>query len=103
MIVPQLIALLIFKKSKTATRNSRLFDKRHIIIFFVISVALYLNVIMKTMAVKYVPSTQMYPTLQGANLVASALCASILFKEKITFKSFVGIALAIVAVILMNF
>ena len=43
-----------------------------------------------------------YPTLQGANLIASAICASILFKERITAKSVVGIAIAIAAVILMN-
>lgn len=102
MIVPQLVALLVFKRSKSATRNPCLCDKRHFIIFFVISAALYVNVITKTMAVGYIPSTQMYPTLQGANLIASAICASILFKERITAKSVVGIAIAIAAVILMN-
>ena len=102
MIIPQLAALLIFKKSKTAVRNPCLCDKRHILIFFIISAALYVNVIMKTMAVKYIPSTGMYPTLQGANLVASAICASILFKEKITSKSIVGMAIALAAIILMN-
>lgn len=102
MIIPQIVALLVFKKSKKATRNPILCDKRHILIFFVISAALYVNVITKTMAVGYIPSTQMYPTLQGANLVASAICASILFKEKITVKSLVGISLALLAVVLMN-
>lgn len=102
MIIPQLVALFIFKKSKTATRNPCLCDKRHVLVFFIISAALYVNVIMKTMAVSYIPSTQMYPTLQGANLVASAICAAILFKEKITPKSVVGMTFALVAVILMN-
>ena len=102
MIVPQLLILLLFKKSKSATRNPILCDKRHILIFFVISAALYVNVITKTAAVGYIPSTQMYPTLQGANLVASAICASILFREKITAKSIVGMALALAAVVLMN-
>lgn len=102
MIIPQLVALLIFKKRKTSTRNPCLCDKRHVLIFFIISASLYVNVITKTMSVGYIPSTQMYPTLQGANLVASAICASILFKEKITAKSIVGMGFAIAAVILMN-
>ena len=63
---------------------------------------LYVNVIMKTMAVADIPSTQLYPTLQGANLIASAICASIFFKEKMTKKSIVGISVALAAAILMN-
>ncbi len=102
MIVPQLFVLLLFKKSKNAVKNPILCDRRHILIFFIISAALYVNVITKTMAVAFIPSTQMYPTLQGANLVASAICASILFGEKITAKSIVGMTLALAAVVLMN-
>ena len=102
MIIPQLFILLLFKKSKSATRNPCLLDKKHIFIFLIISVALYVNVMAKTFAVGYIPSTQMYPTLQGANLIASAICASILFKEKMTKKSIIGILVAICAVILMN-
>ena len=102
MIVPQLFVLLLFKKSKNAVKNPILCDRSHILIFFIISAALYVNVITKTMAVAFIPSTQMYPTLQGANLVASAICASILFGEKITAKSIVGMTLALAAVVLMN-
>ncbi len=102
MIIPQIIALVLFKFNKSTPKNPTLCNKRHILIFFVISSALYLNVIMKTMAVGYIPSTRLYPTLQGANLIASALCASLFFKEKITAKSIIGISIALVAVIVMN-
>ena len=102
MIIPQIIALIVFKANKNSVRNTELCDKRHILIFFIISSALYLNVIMKTMAVGFIPSTQLYPTLQGANLILSAVLASILFKEKMTSKSIVGILIAISAVIVMN-
>jgi drug/metabolite transporter (DMT)-like permease len=102
MIIPQILALLIFKKSKTAKRNPVLCDRKHLLIFFIMSAALYVNVIMKTFAVEKIPSTQMYPTLQGANLIASAVCASILFKEKLTIKSIVGILIALASVIIMN-
>lgn len=44
----------------------------------------------------------LYPTLQGANLIASAVLAAIILKEKITKKSVIGILIALGSVILMN-
>ena len=103
-IVPQLIILylLLRGKPKGERISEGLLDKRHILIFFVISAALYLNSTTKTLATSYIPATQMYPTLQGANLIASAILASVLFGEKITKKSIIGIAIALTSVILMN-
>ena len=73
-IVPQLIILylLLRKKPKGERISEGLLDKRHILIFLAISAALYLNSTTKTLATSYIPSTQLYPTLQGANLIASA-------------------------------
>jgi drug/metabolite transporter (DMT)-like permease len=102
MIIPQLLVLTLFKTKKTSPLSESICDKRHVSIYLIISIALYLNVIMKTMAVAYIASTQLYPTLQGANLIASAICASIFFKEKITKKSIVGMSVALAAAILMN-
>ncbi len=102
MIMPQLLVLMLFKVKKTSPLSKNVCDKRHVCIYLVISIALYVNVIMKTMAVGYIPSTQLYPTLQGANLIASAVCASIFFKEKMTKKSIVGIIVALISAILMN-
>ncbi|MBE6696113.1 MAG: hypothetical protein E7587_06625 [Ruminococcaceae bacterium] len=101
MLIPQIAVILIFN-AKKAEKNPSLLDKRHIIIFFIMSAALYLNVLTKTFAVRDIPATQMYPTLQGANLIFSAILASLLFKEKITLKSVLGIAVALIAVVLMN-
>lgn len=102
MIIPQLLVLMLFKAKKTSNLSKNVCDKRHVGIYLIISIALYVNVIMKTMAVADIPSTQLYPTLQGANLIASAICASIFFKEKMTKKSIVGICVALAAAILMN-
>ena len=101
-IIPQLLILLILIKGRGEKISVGILDKRHIIIYLVISAALYVNSLSKTLALGYLPSTQMYPTLQAANLVASAILAAILLKEKITVKSLVGIALALAAVVLMN-
>ena len=61
MIVPQLFVLLLFKKSKNAVKNPILCDRRHILIFFIISAALYVNVITKTMAPRTDDTIETYP------------------------------------------
>ncbi len=101
-LIPQLLIIFLLTRRRDNTINPALVDRRHIIIFIIISAALYLNSVTKTLAVGYLPSTQLYPTLQAANLVSSALLAAVLFKEKITLKSALGIALALISCVLMN-
>ena len=104
-IIPQVIILLILFKLKPKGEElitPNLLDKKHIIIYIIISAALYLNSISKTLAAAEIPATMLYPTLQGANLIASAALAAIFFKEKMTKKSIVGILVALSAVVLMN-
>ena len=91
------------RKCGKTSRNPVLSDTRHVLIFGVMAFCLYLGSISKTVAVGYLPATQMYPMLQGANLICSAVVAQILLKEKITTKSVFGIGIAIAAVVLMNF
>ena len=106
-ILPQLLILVLLlrfgsKKEEKERITPVLLDKRHLVIFFIISAALYLNSTTKTLATGYIPATMLYPTLQGANLIASAILASLIFKERITKKSVVGIAIALGSIILMN-
>jgi multidrug transporter EmrE-like cation transporter len=101
MLLPQLLALLLFRVRGTRP-SRRLFDRRHLLLFFIISAALYLNTLSKAFAVKTLPATILYPTLQGANLVASAILASLLFRERITRATVLGVAVALSAVLLMN-
>ena len=101
MLIPMIAVLFICKKAGKAP-SGILFDRWHIGAFLLISAGLYVNSFSKVLAARLIPATQMYPTLQGANLIASALCASLLFKEKITKRSALGILIAIAAVILMN-
>ena len=101
MLIPMLAVLLICRRAGRAP-SKVFFDKRHICAFLLISVGLYVNSFTKVLAARLIPATQMYPTLQGANLIASAIMASLLFKEKITRRSALGILIAIVAVVLMN-
>jgi len=103
-IIPQIIILLILFKGKAKGEriSNGILDRRHIIIYAVISAALYINSTSKTLATAYIPATMLYPTLQGANLIASAILAAIFFKEKITVKSVIGIVIALSSVVLMN-
>lgn len=112
MLLPQLLILLVilYRGSRNSDKrlsvcnslNKKLLDVRHIAICAAISAGLYLNSLSKTLATNYVPSTQLYPTLQALNLIASAILAAIIFKEKITAKSALGITIALGAVLLMN-
>lgn len=102
-LVPQTLLWFAVRKCGKTSRNPVLSDTRHVLIFGVMAFCLYLGSISKTVAVGYLPATQMYPMLQGANLICSAVLAQILLKEKITTKSVFGIGIAIAAVVLMNF
>ncbi|MBQ8202677.1 MAG: EamA family transporter [Clostridia bacterium] len=57
---------------------------------------------LKTIAAKYLPSAVIYPMYQGIILPLMSVVSAVFFKEKITVKSAIGIALAIVSVCLIN-
>ena len=76
--------------------------KRDTLLLIVLSSCLYLNSVTKTAANNYLTMTQIYPTLYGASFILSAFTASLLFKEKMTLKSVVGISGAFLGLIVMN-
>ena len=77
-------------------------SKKSILIYFAMAFFLFLNTTSKTMAAGKLTSAQIYPVLQGANLICSALMAHILFKEKANLKSSVGMAVAFSGLLIMN-
>lgn len=79
-----------------------LYDFKHILIYGLISVGLYVNFYSKTLAAGYLDSSEIYPVLQGANLIASAVLAHILLKEKITKKSIIGMLCAFIGLVIMH-
>ena len=82
--------------------KSTFVDAKHITICALISGFLYLNTFSKTLATGFLSSAQIYPVLQGANLICSALLARILLKEKITLKSVCGMVVAFSALLIMQ-
>lgn len=98
-----LLILLPFAKGKLRKESGEsLYNKKYIAICGIISLGLYLNSYSKTFAASYLTTAEIYPVLQGANLIASAILASILLKEKITNKSVLGMLCAFLGLIIMN-
>lgn len=97
-----LILLLISVVLPKSKQQSNIMSKKYVVICFFISAFLYMNSFSKTVAAVFLPSAQIYPVLQGANLICSAVLARILLKEKITVKSVIGMVIAFVAIIIMK-
>lgn len=102
-----ILLLIVFSvlslKDKSPRVSWELLSMSNTLGYIGISAFLYLNSICKTMAVGEGLSTaEIYPVLNGSNLICSAILASILFKEKISKKSIIGMALAFVGIVLIN-
>ncbi len=100
LLVP--VFLLCTLNKNTPKTGQKLYDKRHMGIYFAMAFFLYLNSTTKTMAASFLSSAQIYPVLQGANLILSALMAHFLFKEKMNMKSLFGILTAFAGLLIIH-
>ena len=96
------VVYLFVKKPEPHESAKELKSPKYILTCFAMSAFLYINTITKTIAASYLTTAQIYPVLQGANLILSAIFAQILLKEKINLKSIAGMALAFTGLIVMN-
>lgn len=98
-----LLMILPFTRGSLKKENGiSLYDFKHIFICILISIGLYLNTYSKTFAAGYLSTAEIYPVLQGANLIASAVLAQILLKEKINKKSIIGTSCAFIGLVVMH-
>ena len=88
------------KKSFEITAEVK--NKQYVLAYFLMSLFLFLNTTFKTFAARLLSSAQIYPVLQGANLILSGLMAHLIFKEKLNAKAIVGMASAFIGLIFMN-
>jgi len=86
---------------KNHVKNNPLFSKIFGYIL-VMSVCLFANTYFKTKAAVYLDSAKLYPLNQGCALILSTLMSALVFKEKLTFKGIIGIAIAFAALLLIN-
>lgn len=98
------LALLLLSKKRSLNGSAKLspiFSK-----FFgyilVMSVCLFANTYFKTKAASYLDSASLYPLNQGCALILSTLMSTVIFKEKLTFKCIIGVAMAFFALLLIN-
>lgn len=97
------IFYLIFNTKEKGEGNSATLIKDIFGYVFVMALCLFLNSFFKTKAAVYLTSTQLYPLNQGSALILSSIMAQVLFKEKMTITSVIGLILAFVALIIINF
>ena len=68
----------------------------------IMAVGLFLNSYFKTRAAGYLDAVVLYPVNQGLAILLSTVMATLLFREKLNARALLGIALTLVAIILIN-
>ncbi len=68
----------------------------------IMAICLFAYSLFKTTAASYLPAAQMYPLSQGASIILSSIMSAVLFKERMTKESVIGISMAFAALIIMN-
>ena len=96
-----LLLTLVFipKKEKTDTEGGSL---KPIVYVLIMAGALTANSYFKTQAAFYLYSAELYPLSQGGSLILSTFMATVFFKEKLKVSAVIGVALAFVALMIIN-
>ncbi len=93
------ICFLMFPKSN----ESEPIKIRNILVYVIImSVCLFANSFFQIGAAKYLSPIQLYPIAKGSALILSSLMAAIFFKERLTVKCVIGMAMSFAALLLIN-
>lgn len=100
-LLPMLLAVTAKAKGSALGNFGRIVKKSGWLIT-IMAVCLFMNSYFKTVAAGYLEAAQLYPLNQGASLILSALMATVIFKEKFTVKTFLGILAALSAILVMN-
>lgn len=77
--------------------------KKALPLLLIMAAALFGNSFFKTGAAKYLDAAVLFPLNHGCALFLSSIVAALFFKEKITWKSALGLSLIFAAMIIINF
>lgn len=102
LVVAYLVFRALDKRSGAEIRNPIIVIKPIWYYVLIMAVCLFAHSFFKTLAAGYIDAVQLYPLAQGCSVVLALLMSSIIFKEKITVKSIVGIGLSFVALLMIN-
>ena len=95
-----LMSFLDIRKTKAAF--SSVMNKKLYLSGFVLSSMLFIIMYLSTIAAGLVPAVILYSVVSGGSLILSLLTARIFFKEPVTQKNTIGLAIAIIALIVIN-
>lgn len=95
------ICYVLSNKEKQKQENS--FKIKSVIAYiFVMSVALFFNSYLLTLAASILPAIVLYPLSTGLSLTLSAAMSSVVYKEKLSTKCIIGIILAFISLTIIN-
>ncbi len=104
--IPSIVMLLIFgikSSTKEAKEKEKVKFSKKLIIFTVLAaIAIFVISQMSTVSSATVPPAVLFPVSDGGAVVISAIVAATIYKEKITYKSALGIAVGIFGVCVIN-
>ncbi len=77
-------------------------NRKLLVCGLVLSAMLFIIMYMSTIAAGLVPAVILYSVVSGGSLILSLLTAAVCFKEPVSKKNIVGLAIAIIALIVIN-
>ena len=96
------LCIALRAKEKGATQPPKVVLKPISHYVVIMAACLFLNAYFKTLSARHLDAIVLYPLNQGCAVVLSLVMSVVLFKEKTTPKGILGVALSILAMILIN-
>lgn len=92
----------IFQMRKSRKTIASVMNKSLYIAGLVLSAMLFIIMYMSTIAAGLVPAVILYSVVSGGSLIVSLLTAAFFFKEPVSKKNIIGLAIAVIALIVIN-
>ncbi len=102
LILLALFGAASLKAEKQTLAVLKPYIRKMALLITIMSVCLYINSTFKSMAAAILPAALLYPVMQAVSLVLSALMAHFILKEKMNKTSAVGIALALIGMMIVS-
>lgn len=89
-------------KSQQSENYSKPFSRSVWLLIVFATVSLYASSFLSTYASAFLPSAVFYPVSYALGMVMTFCCDSLIFKEKVTIKRLIGLALVVGAIVFIN-
>lgn len=103
LILFAFILILIKKQNADEASETTVLSKRLLWLGVVKAVTLFFIQQTNVVLANQIPAAVLFPVLQSGALIMGAIVGWLIFKEKLSVKNIIGIALAIGALVLLNF